>query len=240
MIRALFAACFLTLVLLPAARADDRPPGLKSFFADMGLDKIKDLSYQDADGKPISGVAYEKLLAGGASPVISKKMSTGQPVTAVLSVRAKGAPEPVTLPFKIKAGDSFPEFHIADADGAMRDRRSLNGRYTVINTYFAMCGPCVKEVPELNALKAARADINFIGLTFDAPDVTRTFAGETKFSWILLPSSQELLKTLGVNSYPSFILLNRQGKVIAVERHDSIEKRDKSVAGWVTRLVPAS
>ncbi len=45
----------------------------------------------------------------------------------------------------------------------------LKGQWTVINYWAEWCKPCIKEIPELNALDANNAHIKVIGINFDQP-----------------------------------------------------------------------
>jgi thiol-disulfide isomerase/thioredoxin len=110
--------------------------------------------------------------------------------------------------------------------------------YSLINFYFAQCGPCIKEVPDLNALAKSRGDMNFIGVTFDTADETRQFAADTKFNWTLLPASIKLINELGVRAYPTFALVDPKGALVAISVHDAIIEKDKSIAAWVERTAP--
>ncbi|MCB1844964.1 MAG: TlpA family protein disulfide reductase, partial [Halioglobus sp.] len=44
---------------------------------------------------------------------------------------------------------------------------TLRGQWLVINYWAKWCTPCIKEIPELNALAAARPDIRVLGVNFD-------------------------------------------------------------------------
>jgi len=44
---------------------------------------------------------------------------------------------------------------------------ALANGWTVINYWATWCTPCIKEIPELNAFDAERADVRVLGVNFD-------------------------------------------------------------------------
>lgn len=55
----------------------------------------------------------------------------------------------------------------ADQHGAQVTAQQLDGQWLVINYWAEWCGPCRTEIPELNALDGAHADITVLGVNFD-------------------------------------------------------------------------
>lgn len=236
------ATVLATALTTPARAATARPAvpeSVRAIITAMGLEKVADLSYRDAAGKLITAEQFAQLLKQGQPFTATKTARPGEPMKATLSIstpealRAMAPPPP-----KLKAGEQFPPFRLARLDGAAFDNASLRGRYSIINFYFALCAPCVQEVPELNALAKNRGDINVVGITFDTALETRQFAADKKFAWTLLPDAKILIDQLGVRAYPSFALLDPAGRVVAIDVHDAILKKDKSIAAWVERLAP--
>lgn len=242
--RVVVAASLSVALLAPVSRADDAPraplpESVQGIIKALALEKVKDISYRDAAGKTITAEEFGVLFKAGNPISATKKSVTGAEMTAVLSITTKEAIKAAAPPPpRIKPGEHFPSFQLAKLDGARFDNAGLRGRYSLINFYFAQCGPCIKEVPELNALAKSRSDMNFVGVTFDTADETRQFAADTKFNWMLLPSSIKLINELGVRAYPAFALVDPNGALVAISVHDAIIEKDKSVSAWVERLAP--
>lgn len=55
----------------------------------------------------------------------------------------------------------------ADQHGRKVTSAQLAERWLVINYWADWCGPCRKEVPELNALARERADLQVLGVNYD-------------------------------------------------------------------------
>jgi thiol-disulfide isomerase/thioredoxin len=59
------------------------------------------------------------------------------------------------------------ELSVATLDGktfALADQR---GKWVVVNYWATWCGPCIKEMPELDELDHARDDVAVLGLAFE-------------------------------------------------------------------------
>lgn len=59
-----------------------------------------------------------------------------------------------------------PTLVIGTLDGASFDLSAQRGRWVVLNWWATWCGPCIKEIPELNEL-ARRDDVAVLGLDFE-------------------------------------------------------------------------
>jgi peroxiredoxin len=193
-------------------------------------------SYFDEGKKPITEAEFEARVKQGAHFSMTKMMKDGVVAKVEMEISPKNAAPETKPKFKATPGAAFPAFKLAQVGGGTLDNKALLGRYTVISFYFAECAPCVAEVPELNQLAADRTDLNFIGMSFDSPDVTAKFAVDYKFTWKLLPEASKLLDSAGVKTFPSFALLDPKGVLVAIAQAGEITKSDKTLAAWVQRL----
>ena len=65
-----------------------------------------------------------------------------------------------------------PELHVVGTDGRVVDLESLRGKVVVLNFWATWCGPCLEELPTLQAVAANHAgDAVVVGIAIDtAPD----------------------------------------------------------------------
>jgi peroxiredoxin len=240
--RSLAGAALVLACLAPTAYAETAPPlpeSVQAIVTRFQLDKVKDLSFRDVAGQRITAEEFARLQKEDKPFTVAKRAGADKELVAVISITTLEAIRANTPPpEKIQAGQQFPAFALAKLGGGKVDNAALRGRYSLINFYFAQCAPCVKEIPEMNALSKARPDLNLVGVTFDSAEDTRKFVAEFKFDWMLLPESKKLIDELGVRTYPSFVLLDPEGKVVAIARHHQIVKEHKSVTAWIARIAP--
>ena len=70
-----------------------------------------------------------------------------------------------------------PRLVVETLDHGPFDLASRRGQWVVVNFWATWCKPCLKEIPDLSAFEAARADVGVIGLAYEeiTPDYMRAF-----------------------------------------------------------------
>ena len=97
----------------------------------------------------------------------------------------------------------FTNMEIQDINGQPFDVSIFSGKPFMLNVWASWCGPCVQEMPDLDALSKEYGDrINIIGLMGDA--VTVGSKGELVLNQAEIDGSKALYEKLGI-SYPSLI-----------------------------------
>ena len=88
-------------------------------------------------------------------------------------VAAEPAPAPAAKPEQ-------PSLVVDTIDHGPFDLAEQRGRWTVVNFWATWCAPCLKEIPDFNALDARREDIGIIGLAYEeiTPEAMRAFYDE--------------------------------------------------------------
>lgn len=113
---------------------------------------------------------------------------------------------------KENIGKLYPLHRIEKLDGSIIDIDSLKGKPTLINLWFTRCPPCIKEMPILNKLKENYQDrFNFLAITMDKKKTVETFLKKHAFHFDHIAQSNELTLKLGFYSYPTNIILDKNG-----------------------------
>lgn len=75
---------------------------------------------------------------------------------------------------------THPTLVVETLDHGRFDLAEKRGQWVVVNFWATWCAPCLKEIPDLNALDARRADLAVIGLAYEeiTPEAMRTFYAE--------------------------------------------------------------
>jgi len=112
---------------------------------------------------------------------------------------------------------AFPPFNLKSISGNSLTEKNLIGKVTVINFWFTGCQPCIREMPELNKLTDKFESVNFLAFTFNEMSAVKNFLAKHNFDYTQLPNAQELIKTLEINTYPTHIILDKNGVIKEIE-----------------------
>lgn len=93
---------------------------------------------------------------------------------------AEAAPAASSAPLADAAKPTHPTLAVDTVDHGRFDLASQRGQWVVVNFWATWCAPCLKEIPDLNALDAKREDLIVIGLAYEeiTPEAMRAFYGE--------------------------------------------------------------
>lgn len=123
-----------------------------------------------------------------------------------------------------KKGEKAPEIAIPDVEGKTVKLSSLKGKVVLIDFWASWCGPCRKAMPGLRKLYAANKSKGFeiYGISLDERKGDWTKAmGADKITWIQVnePGGWEsaTAKAWNIEHLPSSFLLDKQGKIVAVD-----------------------
>ena len=109
--------------------------------------------------------------------------------------------------------NSFP-----DLEGAPVPLSSFAGRPLVVNFWATWCAPCVKEMPDLDALAQKYPDITFLGVAVDTQANVERFLKKVQVSYPLVVAGHggiEKMKALGnrQGGLPYTVIFDKESKV---------------------------
>lgn len=165
----------------------------------------KNVAYKDEDGKVISQEEF-KAKQLGANYLTEVEISEGKMVGLKLK---KGNPETAI-------GAIPPDFTSTTLDNSQIQLSQLKGKVVVMNFWFLACGPCIKEIPDLNELvkKYQGKNVEFIAVTYDKQDlVTESFKNHP-FRYKQIVDAQNIVDLYKATAFPTHIVLDKEGKVL--------------------------
>jgi peroxiredoxin len=114
-------------------------------------------------------------------------------------------------------GQPLSDFSLNNLEGKTVHLSDYAGQVVLVNAWATWCPPCVAEMPDLQAYYQAHRAENFIILGINAGDSLSTaaaFASQNMITFpILLDPNVDLLTNLGINSFPTSILIDADGVV---------------------------
>ncbi|WP_026907533.1 TlpA family protein disulfide reductase [Paucisalibacillus globulus] len=120
----------------------------------------------------------------------------------------------------IKEGDQAPDFELPLLDGEMVKLSDLKGEKVLINFWASWCGPCKKEMPELEQLYKEYGDeINIIAINATDSErneqVVRDFIDENGYTFpIALDADMSVTDQMyRVATIPTSYFIDTEGKV---------------------------
>ena len=227
----------LAFSFVTSAMAQDKRE--ENLIKSLELSPTARVTYLDDAGKPLDFDSFFKLVLAGRTVSVTKDKKAD---TAVVSVEVLGrAEEPQRLSVKVSVGDPLPVFRLKDSNGSLVTNETIEGRYTLVNFLYSECGPCIAEIPSLNAFSASHPEFGAIAVTFDSAQEAKSFSSKRKFNWRLLPDAQDFIDAVGVTVYPTMALVGPDGRIIGLSTSSQIAGPNKPITtenllAWVSGL----
>ncbi|MFN7521105.1 MAG: TlpA family protein disulfide reductase [Lysobacteraceae bacterium] len=122
------------------------------------------------------------LLAACQPPADAPPSPAGpEPPAAAAPADVPAAPA-ATAPaaLTVAAKPERPALAVVTVDHGPFDLAAQRGQWVVVNFWATWCAPCLKEIPDLNALDEGRDDVTVVGLAYEetTPDALRAFYAE--------------------------------------------------------------
>lgn len=125
--------------------------------------------------------------------------------------------EPAPGPF---AGSPAPDFKLESLDGTWISLSELKGRPVLVNFWFTTCGPCLIEMPLLQARHEQYRDDGFrvLAVDFDEPKAdVQDYAQKLGLTFdILLDPGAVVQDLYRVRGYPTSFFVDPDGVIQAV------------------------
>ncbi len=157
-------------------------------------------------------------------------------IKAVVLTKLEDEPLPVTEEnIFLKTKKKATNFYITDIYGKEYALPDLRGKVVVMNFWFTVCRPCVKEIPDLNDLvdRYEGKDVVFLGFTYNIKYNIDKFLKLHPFKYNLIPESDIDIYNYGVSVYPTHIIIDKNGYIVFKEEglnYDTATHLDKAIS----------
>src|SRR5690606_25217068 len=120
--------------------------------------------------------------------------------------------------------DNAPAFALNDLTNHKQTLENFKGKWTLVDFWGTWCGPCVAEMPKLNAFHeelkkddSKSQKINFLTIAcHDTEEKVKNFLAANDYNIPVLMSDGEVQKHYNVAGYPSKYIISPEGKLIAI------------------------
>jgi peroxiredoxin len=123
-------------------------------------------------------------------------------------------------PTRVKIGSPSGNFTLTDLTGKSVHLSDYAGKAVLINAWATWCPPCKAEMPTLNQYYQAHRNQGFVILAVNAGDsqnTTADFVSQNGLSFpVLLDPGARVLDAMGINDFPTSVLIGRDGVVKTV------------------------
>lgn len=107
------------------------------------------------------------------------------------------------------------------ANGVAFNWDSFRGKVVIVDFWATWCGPCIREMPRVKTLheKLHPKGLEIVGVSLDKdPEALAAFLEKNPLPWETLAGddTQELAGKYAVRAIPTMMLVDREGKIVAV------------------------
>lgn len=114
-------------------------------------------------------------------------------------------------------GQPFPEFKVNDTQERVWTRADIIGRPMVLNFWYTGCGPCRREMPDLNRWMERFPNVTYLATTFDSAAQIQRIVEETPFRFIQIADELFFFNLFKVTGMPVMVLVDKKGMIRYIE-----------------------
>ncbi len=134
---------------------------------------------------------------------------------------------------------SAKDFEVQALNGKKIALKDLKGKIVVLNFWATWCGPCRREIPDLNRLVdkySGNKDVVFIGITDDQKQRVSNFLGQNEFKYTVAFDISNTYEKYNVTAVPTHVIIDRSG-YISARIVGSLPEMDKILGEKIEKLL---
>ena len=105
-----------------------------------------------------------------------------------------------------------------DTEGQEWSKADVTGRPMVLNFWYTGCGPCIREMSELNKWIEVYPDVTYLATTFDSAVQIKKIVESRPFLFTQIADDLFFFETFHVSGMPVTILVDKKGIIRHIEQ----------------------
>ena len=178
------------------------------------------LSLEEEEGLEAIARLSEKVRKGRMRPWLDETEAYCKESLALKDIRQQ-----------LQPGVTAPDFQLKDAKGKTVSLADFRGKYVVLDFWGTWCGWCLAGVPKMKTYYEKYAQqVEFVGICCaDQKDRWLKCLKQRQMNWTNLfqEETEKVAYHYGVDGYPTKIILDKEGTIIAVFEGESQEFYDQ-------------
>ena len=132
-------------------------------------------------------------------------------------------------------GADLPQPDLIDLINESETAKLDSEKIILLDFWEYWCGWCIKSLPKVEKLhKKYASDLDIIGIVTEEPDIARKTVKDKEISFKNVIAKKDLLKSFGVNSFPRYFLIDKNG-IIQKEYHRFSEEIEKDIKELINK-----
>lgn len=153
---------------------------------------------------------------GGARSSIEVDATAKKP----LEIKLPEATSPASREGSLKPGTDAPPFTFTSLDKTTLTLADLKGKFVLLDFWATWCGPCIVEIPNLQAVHkkhGKRSDFVMISVSLDYVEKDlQNFVSSKNMPWhhVFGDQAVKAADLYGVEGIPAMFLIDKEGKIV--------------------------
>ena len=123
-------------------------------------------------------------------------------------------------------GKPFPDFKVTDTAGRVWTKADILGKPFVLNYWHTGCGPCIKEMPDLNEWMKVCPDVTYFSTTWNTAEQIKKIVENRPFLFTHIADELFFFNLFKVQVTPTTLLIDKKGIIRYWEEGTSTSKRE--------------
>lgn len=123
-------------------------------------------------------------------------------------------------------GKPFPDFKVTDTAGRVWTKADILGKPFVLNYWHTGCGPCIKEMPDLNEWMKVCPDVTYFSTTRNTAEQIKKIVENRPFLFTHIADELFFFNLFKVQVTPTTLLIDKKGIIRYWEEGTSTSKRE--------------